>query len=934
MRDWAAFVRARLSLPDHRAAHEQRVVRELATQLGDAYEEARARGMSPDEADAFARDQIGDWDAFAAALRDASPAETSPRLDRVADRLSARDDGSGGWRTLVSGLGADLLCGVRAVRARPAFAAAVVLTLALGIGATTALFGLFDALFLRPLPVPAPNQLVELGAVGRRGPRAAILTYPGYRELVAAGPASIGWFATELQRLTTEAGGIVQRSHVEHVTASYFRVLGLTPAAGRFFAAGDDTPGAAAPMCVISHALWRTGFGGDPAVVGKTITIERHRFAIIGVAPPRYAGLRRGVPADVWVTLAHRHLFRLDAMEADWDFFAPDLTWLSVYGRLTERSSLEQAQVALQAAARRIFGTEPNARSPRVILRPAGLGQMGTVSALERPLLILSAAGGLVLLVVCTNVAGLLLVGGSRRRREMATRLAQGAPRVRLVRQLLVETLVLALAGGAAGLLLARATASILGAWGTDVAGTQAMSGGMRLAIGLSLDGRWLAGALLLSIAAALASGLVPALTASRVNIVEALKGVEAGPRGARWRPGFKRLLVVAQIAASVVLVSVSGLLLRSFLNLSAVPLGFRTEGLATATIQGPPGVIDGPGGEALMDDLVARVRAIPGVRSASLAQYVPVSPRYGSIGRLRRLDVPATVTDPLQSYANEVWPGFFASLGIPLLRGRDFGEIESRAGIRPAIVNRALAEEAWPGQDPIGKRLALPLLPGASAPPRVLEVIGMVDNGLYRGTGDGISPDLFLFKSNPLYDRLPREMQLVVASSNLQAVWPAVTRAASSVAPGLACVDVETLDRRASRALDRPRSTARLFAVFAGVALTLASAGLYGLLAFVVASRTREIGIRIAIGAWPGEVVAGVLRSAGITVGAGLLLGEGGALVAGRAVSSWLFGVRPFDPATSVAVALVLLSAGLGAAWLPARRAARVDPLLALRSE
>ena len=308
------------------------------------------------------------------------------------------------------------------------------------------------------------------------------------------------------------------------------------------------------------------------------------------------------------------------------------------------RSSLEQAQAALQAAARRIFGTEPNARSPRVILRPAGLGQMGTVSALERPLLILSAAGGLVLLVVCTNVAGLLLVGGSRRRREMATRLAQGAPRVRLVRQLLVETLVLALGGGAAGLLLVRATASILAAWGTDVAGTQGMSGGTRLAIGLSLDGRWLACALLLSIAAALASGLVPALTASRVNIVEAFKGVEVGPRGARSGLGFKRLLVVAQAAASVVLVSVSGLLLRSFLNVSAVPLGFRTEGLVTATIQGPPGAIDGPGGEALLDDLIARssrrwrtllARPGSGVRSGS-RRTTSIRPVPASIAQRR----------------------------------------------------------------------------------------------------------------------------------------------------------------------------------------------------------------------------------------------------------------------------------------------------------
>jgi predicted permease len=801
----------------------------------------------------------------------------------------------------------DVKYGIRMLAKAPGFTAVAVLTLALGIGVNTAMFGILDATLLRPLPAHRPEELVTVETRTQEGGLHSDFSFPLFSALRELDADALEIFAFADDTFGASAGETTERVRGEYVSANYFSTLGVRPVAGAAFTTADEKSGAQ-PAVVISHSLWQRFFAGNRDVLGKTLRINNLPFEVVGVAPRNFRGMVRGRPSELWITMPHygRIGGQSDILTAN------NTSWMLLAGRLKPGVTPAQAQAIMTARLPEGFAEARGAGAWSVVVTPAATGSTFVLDAAEKPLLLLFGAVGLVLLIACANVANLLLARAQARRKEVGIRIALGASRARLVRQLLTESVMLALVGGAMGLLLAM--------WTTDLAEVVRASAGIDLQLGL--DGRVLGFTLTVCLATAILFGIMPAFRASRVDVVPVLKDA-AGTASRRGRlPSMRDLLVVGQVTLAVVLLVGAGLFLQSLMRLQGVDMGFRAEQVLAMSLDLELQGYDAARGHEFYAKLGERVSAIPGVRTVSLASALPAT--AGG----RRMQSPPNFTrppvnEPISIDIVTVTPRFFETLGLPLQRGRDFRAHDAGSAAPVIIVNGTMATKFWPGGDPVGQTF----FDGG----RTFEVVGVAKNTKYRNLRE--SPRMTMYM--PLAQSYRQSMNLLVQTSdepgNLAPVVRQQVRALDSNLPVFA---IRTLPEHISQSLFLERMQGIFLGVFGSLALVLAAVGLYGVMAYTVARRTRELGIRMALGAQRNDVLRLVVGHGLRLVVAGVLLGVMGALALTRVVQSLLYGVSASDPATIAAAALALVGVALAACLVPARRATRVDPMVALRYE
>ena len=803
----------------------------------------------------------------------------------------------------------DLRFALRMLLRSPGVSAAAIVTLALGIGANTAIFTVVDGVLLRPLPYPDSARLLTInGSYPSMGRMRAALSYLEYRDVLAQATTLAGVAAYEHADVNLSGtGGAPERVTLGFASATLFPTVGVQPFLGRGFSAAEERAGDDQAV-VLSYATWHERFGGDPRVVGRTMLLDNVPYRVVGVLP---RGFAFSGPCDVWIPLS-------TSLPATADRGSH---WLRVIARMRPGVARAQVDAELSAIAARLRERDPGIYGDRWQLVEQPL--IDRLVGDARPaLLVLLGAVAFVLLIACANVANLMLARATARRREMAVRSALGASPGRLMRQLLTESLLLSLVGAALGVLLAL--------WGVDALLALAPDALPR-ASEVALDGRVLAFSLALALATGLAFGLVPALAASRPN----LDGLRDGARGASAARGrLKRALVVGELALSLTLLVGAGLMVRSFLELRAVDPGIAPEHVLTLRVGLPT-----PKGEPTADDrarwvawfarATARLRQLPGARAAAATDILPFDGNDSRYTFDIEGEPPRRVADLPHEEVREVTPGYFEALGIPLVRGRVPGDGDDAAAPRIVVVNQALARRYWPhGEDPVGRRIKLHG-EGRSGWSTIVGVVGDV-----RGFGldQPARPELFV-----PYAQLTDSagMAIVVRSDgDAAALAPSVRAALAEVDATQPIFDVQPMSALIASSLAQRRFALVLMLVFAGVALLLAAVGVYGVMSYSVAQRTQELGIRVALGASTANVLGLVVGDGLRLIAAGLVAGLGGALALTRLIASLLFSVSPTDPATFAVLALLLAAVALVAIVIPARRALRVDPMQALRSE
>lgn len=809
----------------------------------------------------------------------------------------------------------DLRFGVRMLLKAPGFALVVIGTLALGIGAATAVFGVLDRVVLRPLPVREPDALVHLALAYSQpggGERTGWnFSYPGFLDLRDAGIFS-GVIAHTQTVFAIGDGSNVDRVDGAAVSAGFFTTLGAALAMGRDIRPDEDRPGASQPVVVVSYDFWQRRLAGAPDILGRALTINGRPFTVIGVAAPEFRGLVRGLREQAWVPVTGI----TDA--GDNPFGRRTVSWLDVIARLKPGEAHLHAEAGLAVLAARLRATDALPRGARYVVVDGRGGLDAFVSELARPLRVLMAAVVLVLVVVCANVAGLLLARGAARYREISIRRAVGAGRPRLVRQLATESLLLAALGGAAGLLVAS--------WIGDAVPSIPTLLGAPLAIAHGFDGRILGFALVAAAATAVGFGLVPALQASRPSLVEGLREAAAPAGRGRFRFAARDALVVAQVAVSLVLLTGAGVLFRTARNLHAVVPGYDPSNVLLAGVDFDYRGYTGEQARAFWLELLQRMRATPGVEAASVAVNIVPSPGGSRWDGVPLEGYTDTAAHTVAFDVNRVGPGYFAALRIPVLAGRAIGERDQAGAPRVAVINETMARRYWPDRDPLGRRMWL----GADTTAPSATIVGVVQDGKYRSLRE--EPTAVVYWS--ALQGTPPTMTLIVRTRTPLALVGAVRSAVHDLDPAVPVFDVRTLDAHLALASARERLLAGVGGLFAGLALALAAVGLFGLLAFTVARRTREIGVRLALGARPADVIRMVVGQGTSRVVIGVVMGGVGAVAATRLLRSLLYGVSPGDPVAFAGAALLLVMTGLVAAYVPARRAARVDPMAALRTE
>jgi predicted permease len=835
----------------------------------------------------------------------------------------------------------DLKYGLRMLAKNPGFTLVAVLTLALGIGANTAIFTLIDALMLKALPVEKPEQLVLFGEGQRRGfvglgygQHYDVFSYPLYEHLRDDNPffEGVAAFRTELDRLNVRPQGVgesepAQLAWGRLVSGNYFSVLGVQAVLGRVLTPEDDRP-EAPPAAVISYAYWSRRFNNDRSVIGRVVNVNGIMLAVAGVAPPEFFGESVESPlADFWlpVTLQPRLMPDRGSVLRD-----PYVNWLNLLGRLKPGATLQQAQASVDVAFRRFLweraGAHPSTEQQRDIqrsyikLNPGGSGVSYLRFLYSRPLHILMAVVAFVLLIACANVANILLSRAAARQKEISMRLAVGASRTRLVRQLLTESVLLGLLGAVLGVLLS--------AWGVTVLVNMVAGGTSSIPLDATPDARILGFTLAVSLLTVILFGLAPAYRTTGVDLAHSLKGGKLGTSpGARW--SLSKTLVVSQVALSLLLLVCAGLLVRTLRNLARQDLGFNQEHVLEVGIDPRIAGYKQDQLHPLYQALLDRVNALPGVRVASLSLYSPMS----GTGWGGQISVQGYFPPPNEA-ADCQWdwvgPNYAETEGMTLLLGRDLGPGDTKGAPQVALVNESFAQRYLAKENPIGRRFSMEV----PAKTYEIEIVGVVKNLKFNDPREDYSPVAFLPLAQVEGPASYAAYLEIRATTDPTAMAGSVRRAIQEVDKNLPVMSISTLSEQVNESLNKEYLIARLSSFFGILALVLACVGLYGVLAYGVARRTNEIGIRMALGADRRRVLWMVLRESLALVGVGVAVGLLMAFAATRFISSQLYGVTPTDPATITAVTIVLAAVAVFAGYIPAHRATKVDPLVALRYE
>jgi predicted permease len=803
----------------------------------------------------------------------------------------------------------DLRYGLRMLARNPGFTAIAILSLALGIGVNTSIFSLVNAALLRPLPVDRPSQIVSLRASLKGGSDTFNLSYPAYEDIRERSSAFSGIAAARFVTVSMSVGGINERMWGYLATGNYFEVLGVPAAFGRTFTAEEDRAEGADPVVLLSFACWRTRFGSDPAIIGKVVLLNEHPFSVIGVAPEKFNGTEVAFAPDFWAPMM---------MQEQVD---PGTNWLhnrnegrlnQVIARMKPGVRMAQTQAQMDAIAVQIAKDHPSSKAVQTIgvsrpgfFVPAFRNAVATFS------LLLLALGGLVVLLACTNMASLLLARSAERRKEVAVRLAIGAGRGRLIRQLLTESILIAVIGGGAALVIATWVNKALTAFRPPL--------DFPLNIQLQADYRVLLFAAVVSTLTGILFGLVPAVQATRPALIPALKDESSAAHRSRLR----NVLVAGQVAISLMLLAASGLVVRSLINAQNIDTGFNNKNAFEVSFDIGLQGYDETRGRQFFDDALRRVNALPGVEAEGLAGYLPLSLDQSNRGVQVDGYVSRKGENPYSLYTR-VTPGYFRAMGIPILHGRDFSTTDDRDAPSVVIVNEAFVRRFWPGQDGVGKKVNIN---GTARP--ASEIVGVAKDGKYVSLGENPTPFLYI----PVAQEYASQVTMVVRTKGDPNPIIAPVRAElQRLDPHLPLYDVKTLIDHMSTTLLPARIAASLLLSFGVLALALASVGVYGLVLNVVAQRTREVGIRIALGATRRDILRLVVGH-GLTLAlAGIALGLVVTLGLSRFLASLLYGVSATDPWILVAVSIGLASLAAFASYIPARHAMRIDPTDALK--
>jgi predicted permease len=815
----------------------------------------------------------------------------------------------------------DIRFGSRMLFKSRAFTVVAVLSLALGIGANTTIFTLINTVLLQSLPVAEPSQLMSVFGTdeNNKGNQLdfAPVSYPNYVDYRDQNDVFTGLLVFGGAAMSLSGTGEPEQINGLMVSGNYFDLLGVKAARGRTFLPEEDSTPGTHPVIVLSHALWQRRFGGDPSIVGKTLTFNNQGFTVIGIAPPNFRGTFAIGASDFWVPMA-MHDQVLTGTVRKW-FDERRALLFNIIGRLKPGVTREQAQAALQTIGRRLEQEYPKANEKRnVMLVPLA---QSTIDPNQRDLFVragglMTTVVGLVLLIACANVANLMLARATARRKEIAIRVAIGAGRMRIIRQLLTESVLLAVLGGALGLFLAYWATELLWAFRPPFFNQNDLS--------LRLDGRVLAYTTLISLLTGIIFGLAPALQSSRTDLVTELKEKSGPPKQTRQRFNLRNLLVVSQVALSLVALIGAGLFLRSLSNAQRLNPGFETEKMMVLSFDlGAQGYNETRGRE-FDQQMQARVEGIPGVHSAAVASNPPLNP-----GLLRSVFIegqePPAGGRGILTLVTTVGTKYFETMGIPVLRGRDFGATDQETSVKVVVVNEAFARRFWPNEDAVGKRFKF------FGDDFQTEVAGVVRNSDLVSLGEDPRPIAYL----PLAQNYSPGITLHVRTDgDPRTVLATVRREVQALDPNLPLIAVSPISEVLDQVLWAPRMGAALLVVFGLLALVLAAVGIYGVLAYSVSQRTHEIGLRMALGAQRGDVLKMIVRQGMTLTLIGVVVGLAVAFLVTRFMESLLYGVAATDPLTFMGVSLVLAAVALLATFIPARRATRVDPMIALRHE
>lgn len=910
MPEWRNIVEMRIAALHLAPAAARDLAEELAQHLEDRFRELRSGGAAEEEARRIALAELADMEAMRTFERRYRPQPEAP-------------SGTQGARAgFVDSLRKDLAFAVRTMRRSPVFVLTVVLTLGLGIGANTTVFTIIDTLLLNPLPVPDSGRLAAVVAVPSGVTAASQAALPlswlnlkDYREGNRVFTSLAGFTGPRV--LTMQENGAPDRIFAELVTGNYFSALGLRPAAGRFFLPEEDGVPGAHPVAVMNYATWQTRFGGAPDAVGRTLRLNNVDFTVIGVAPPRFIGINALFGPNLWIPAAMAEQLLPNQMQGILSDRGKAV--FTGIGRLKPGVNRSQAQANIATIAAALQHQYPEADSGHAAaVRPMIDIMFGSAASGSSPVvfasLVLVVVVGVVLLIACSNVANLLLARSAARRHELAVRLAMGANRPRLVRQLLSESLVLGLLGGVAGLFIGYSGIRAVWTFLPSDVNTNFVTPRMDPLI------------LLFTLAAALATGfafgILPAWRASRVDPADSLKEEGRNVGRTRRRITFANSLLVGQVAFSFLLLVLASLFLRSIGRAYQIDPGFQTGHLVVLLTSPGQAGYDQARSKAFYKDVRTQVSALPGVASVSWASNLPLWGRTAAgleiEGRAAR-----SRADTLTTVVNTVDLDYFETAGTAIREGREFTESDRAGSIPVAIVNEKLAHDFWPRQSALGKRIRLP------GETRMRQIVGVARTADYTSLNE--SPQFCVYL--PLAQNYSDSMTLYVRTRGDPArLLQGIERVVSVSGPGIVARDIRTGQNIVRDGLFGARVGVTMLAVFGLLALALASLGLYGLMAYSVEQRTREIGVRMALGAAKTSVIGLILKQGMSLVAAGVLLGFLASLAAGRLLARALYGVTAGDPISVGGAALVLLVVALAACFLPARRASRLDPLAALR--